>query len=216
MYPYEIPAARGQPLRRYDFAACRHDGCPAAGAVHDAGDLGIRRLVAFVREAREPRGARSLAHDHGTVAVRVQTHVDDHIRAVGRGDERQVRVEIRPRQRDRSAHASSRARTMPSGVDWWPWPSGLSLRIATSRFSPALSSVEPRMLPPRSLMSTTATSALAAEERLQVRARPRADARARARRPCCTAGSCRWSGRRSRGPCRRRCGRSRPCGRTAS
>ena len=52
------------------------------------------------------------------------------------------------------------ARTMPSGVDWWPWPSGLSLRIATSRFSPALSSVEPRMLPPRSLMSTTATSAV--------------------------------------------------------
>ena len=32
-------------------------------------------------------------------------------------------------------------------------------RIATSRFSPSLSSVEPRMLPPMSLMSTTATSA---------------------------------------------------------
>src|SRR6187431_3018184 len=49
--PVRDPRACGQPLRRYDFAAYRHDGCPAGGAVHDAGDLGILRLVAFVREA---------------------------------------------------------------------------------------------------------------------------------------------------------------------
>ena len=51
-------------------------------------------------------------------------------------------------------------RTMPSGSTGGPGRAGCRSRIATSRFSPALSSVEPRMLPPRSLMSTTATSAV--------------------------------------------------------